>query len=103
MDLRLEATADPCPKAPALANVDVSRSGLEAYEDLWRRSEGRRVSWNKKVRTIYNSLNDGELNRVILSLQSEDTGSLGCEGCYQVGLSAPFQPPPEDDMRIESS
>gem|GEM_PF-5087757 len=66
--------------AEAFSSGDVSRSWLEAYEDLWRRSEGRRVGWNKKVRTIYNSLNEGELNRVILSLQSEDTGQPGCEG-----------------------
>lgn len=60
----------------AFSSGDVSRSGLETYEDLWRRWECRRVGWNKRVRTIYNSLNDRELNQEILTLQSEDTGSL---------------------------
>ena len=70
--------------AKALASQDVSRIGLQEYEDRWRAGIGKYISRNYKFREFFVNLTDEDLNRLLGSLKNQDLSKADLGGLLRV-------------------
>jgi len=62
--------------AKAMSSGDVSRDGLEAYEDQWKDLMGRQLQRHYELKEFFVKLTDDDLNALLHSLIREDTSKM---------------------------
>lgn len=65
--------------AEAISSGDVSRRALQAYELEWKKMS-KPMERHGRLRTLYGSLSDAELNQIMRSLGQEDTAKADLDG-----------------------
>jgi digeranylgeranylglycerophospholipid reductase len=70
--------------AKALASCNVSRQGLQEYEDRWREYIGRHLARSFEFKEFFVKLTDKDLNQLIGSLKNEDISKLELRGMLRV-------------------
>jgi digeranylgeranylglycerophospholipid reductase len=68
----------------ALAAGDVSKAGLEEYEDRWRGTIGKHNARSYEFKEFFVKLTDDQLNQLIGSLKGEDMAKMDLRGMLRV-------------------
>jgi digeranylgeranylglycerophospholipid reductase len=66
--------------ADAAAKGDTGIGQLKVYEDRWRRTIGKEISRNYRLKSLFTRLNDNDLNGVVHSLEQCDTANCDLNG-----------------------
>ncbi len=64
----------------AVVAGDTSKTALRTYENRWRRSIGKEIDLNYKIKSLFTRLNDGDLNSIVHSLKQQETSKLDLKG-----------------------
>ena len=70
--------------AKAIAAGNVSRQGLEEYEDRWREDIGKTIAKSFQLKEFFVELTDKDLNQLIGSLANEDISKMDLPGMLRV-------------------
>ena len=70
--------------AKAIDAGDLSRAGLQEYEDRWREDIGKTIAKSFQLKEFFVKLTDQELNQLIGSLAKEDITKLDLPGMLRV-------------------
>jgi digeranylgeranylglycerophospholipid reductase len=70
--------------ADAISRGDTSRSGLLAYEEMWRETIGKHISRNYNLKEFFVNLTDEDLNGLVRSLKDVDTSNMDLKGVVRL-------------------